>query len=200
MSRYEPVKWYSTIVDLTGYTKKDLMKLPGRLVGTGELLDPCTEKDPLVFYNTIRGSKNVQILWAKPEDFPDVVFLHGKVAVRTTVPFEPERYTRVRVYETGGGIPLVVRGDYVERGEVIISKKRQREIVRMKIEKIEREMKFTYPELRTVDVKGFTADKKEKARQLEELYNELLSLEDVTAIGDGEVILVDEERVVIREW
>ena len=94
MSRYEPVKWYSTIVDLTGYTKKDLMKLPGRLVGTGELLDPCTEKDPLVFYNTIRGSKNVQILWAKPEDFPDVVFLHGKVAVRTTVPFEPERYRR----------------------------------------------------------------------------------------------------------
>lgn len=200
VSRYEPVKWYSTIVDLTGYTKEDILELPGRLVGTGELLDPCTEKDPLVFYNTIRGTKNVQILWAKPEDFPDVVFLHGKVAVRTTVPFEPERYTRVRVYETGGGIPLVVRGDHVERGEVIISKKRQREIVRMKIEKIEKEMKFTYPELRTVDVKGYVGSRSEKTRQLEELYNELLALEDVTAIGDGEVILVDEERVVIREW
>ena len=48
VSRYEPVRWYSIIVDLTGYTKKDLIKLPGRFVGTGELLDEYTEKDPLI--------------------------------------------------------------------------------------------------------------------------------------------------------
>lgn len=201
VSRYEPVRWRSTVVDLTGYTKSDILKLPGRLVGTGELLDPYTEKDPLVFYNTIRGTKNVQILWAKPEDFPDgIVFLHGKVAVRSTEPFEPEKFSLVRVYETGGGIPLVVQGDYVKRGEVIISKRRQREIVKMKIEKIEKEMKFTYPDLKTVDAEKYSEDKRELSRQLEELYNELLSLDDVTAIGDGEVVLVDEKRVVIREY
>ncbi|MDI3495097.1 MAG: hypothetical protein PWQ72_1224 [Pseudothermotoga sp.] len=33
-----------------------------------------------------------------------------------------DKFSFVRVYETDGGIPLVIRGDYVERGEVIIPK------------------------------------------------------------------------------
>jgi hypothetical protein len=87
----------------------------------------------------------------------------------------------------------------VKRGDTIISKKRLREITQMKIEKLEKELKFTYPDLKTVDIQSYTGDRKEISRRLEELYNNLLSLEDVTAMGDGEVIIVD-ERVVIREY
>lgn len=201
VSRYEPVEWHSVIVDLTGYTKEDILKLPGRLVGTGELLDSYEEKDPLVFFNTIRGTKNVQILWAKPEDFPDgTVFLHGRAVVRSSALFTPPRYAGVRVYETDGGMPLVRVGDMVKRGDTIISKKRLREITQMKIEKLERELEFTYPDLKTVDVQSYTEDRKEKVRELETLYNRVIALDDVTSLGDGEVILVDEERVVIREY
>jgi hypothetical protein len=104
------------------------------------------------------------------------------------------------VYETDGGMPLVRVGDMVKRGDTIISKKRLREITQMKIEKLERELEFTYPDLKTVDVQSYTEDRKEKVRELETLYNCVIALDDVTSLGDGEVILVDEERVVIREY